>query len=114
MLPTLQALRRTALLKASPDAVCVASLAGILHPGNTDPQQLPWGLIQQLHTHQQQPQQHQQQQPQRLWQQLSPSHTRPLHSTASCEKSLSDIVKLERLQHETADTVEHIWMAVSE
>lgn len=34
-------------------------------------------------------------------------------STAACDTKLSDIMKLDRLQNETADAVEEIWLEVS-
>jgi hypothetical protein len=90
--------------------------------------QLPWDLVKQIHT--QQPvccltaqQQHCSQLVlastlQQCW--LLPQ---AIHlpfavrgittSTAAYDKKLSDILKLDRLQHETADALEEIWMAVS-
>lgn len=52
----------------------------------------------------------QQQQPHlpRLQHRLHGFHT----SAAMHEKQLKDIMKLDRLQHETADNVEEVWMAV--
>lgn len=54
----------------------------------------------------------QQQQYQRHLQQLQHRSQRFHTSAAAHEKKLQDIMKLERLQHETADKVEEIWMTV--
>lgn len=107
---------RTALAGAS-----VSALASI---------QLPWGLVQQLHTHAQAHacwpslQQHQQLQhfsQQQCREALLQTRHLPCQLAASrflftsaptCEKQLKDIMKLERLQHATADAVEEIWMEV--
>lgn len=90
--------------------------------------QLPWGLVQQLHTEAhtcwsllQQHQQTRHSNKQQVQQsQLQTSHlpcqlaaSRSFFTSApTCHKQLRDIMKLERLQHATADAVEEIWMEV--
>jgi hypothetical protein len=91
--------------------------------------QIPWGLVKQMCT--QQPafsvtdQQQHCSQPhlasslQQCRQLLSQASHLPVAvrgittSTAAYDKKLSDILKLDRLQYETADAVEEIWLAVS-
>lgn len=96
------------LVVSAQRAYSSSSSAASLLPLLDSSAQLAWGCsLQQFHCQQQHtctPHQPQQQQQHSLLRGFCTTQGPPP------AKQLSDIMKLERLQHETADTVEDIWM----